>query len=194
MKGRRMKRRPLDAGIRWATGRSGLGWVLAARSPRGVCAILMGDSRDAVELEVRERFPGARPLDIDPQTRGALHDAVALVERPSGELGRDLDLRGTPFQRRVWRALRDVPPGTTTTYAALASRLGSPGSARAVGAACAANPLAVAVPCHRVIRADGSLSGYRWGLDRKAELLRREAPPAALRREEATDVETEPAA
>jgi AraC family transcriptional regulator of adaptative response/methylated-DNA-[protein]-cysteine methyltransferase len=182
------KRRTRDAAeaIRWTAGRCELGWVLVARSSRGVCAILLGDSRDAVEREARERFPGGRPIDTDVETRGALRAAIALVERPSGRLGRDLDARGTPFQRRVWRALREVPPGTTITYAALASRVGSARSARAVGAACAANPLAVAVPCHRVVRGDGSLSGYRWGLERKAELLRREA--------DAARVETEPAA
>ena len=183
MKRSKAKREAAGGSIRFASGASALGEVLVARGGRGVCAILLGDSRRVVEGEARERFPGARPDDSDPELAGALADAIRLVERPSEGFARELDPRGTPFQRRVWRALRGVPPGETTTYAALAARLRSPRSARAVAGACAANPLAVAVPCHRVLRGDGSPSGYRWGLRRKAELLRREA-----------SLETEPAA
>jgi len=103
---------------------------------------------------------------------------IRMVERPWEPFGGRLDLRGTPFQRRVWGALREVPAGSTTSYSALAARIGAPGSARAVGAACGANPIAVAIPCHRARRGDGSLAGYRWGLERKRELLRREAEAA----------------
>jgi AraC family transcriptional regulator of adaptative response/methylated-DNA-[protein]-cysteine methyltransferase len=174
------------ASIRYASRATALGEVLVARSGRGVCAILLGGSRRAVAREARKRFPGARPDGADPELTAALADAIRLVERPSSGFRSDLDLRGTPFQLGVWRALRDVPAGATTTYAALAARLRAPRSARAIGAACAANPLAVAVPCHRVLRKDGSLSGYRWGIRRKAELLRREA--------DAQVFETEPAA
>jgi AraC family transcriptional regulator of adaptative response/methylated-DNA-[protein]-cysteine methyltransferase len=179
------KREASGSSIRYASGASALGEVLVARSPRGVCLILLGDSRASVEREARERFPQARPGRPDARLGAALADAVRFVERPSGNFAHDLDPRGTAFQRRVWQALREVPAGSTVTYAALAARIGAPRAARAVGAACGANPIAVAVPCHRALRGDGSLSGYRWGLRRKAELLRREAAAA---------FETEPAA
>jgi AraC family transcriptional regulator of adaptative response/methylated-DNA-[protein]-cysteine methyltransferase len=166
--------------IRWATRRSALGWVLVAASERGVCGILLGDTREDVERDARARFPGSRPADANPGIAAAVAAAVRIVERPSEAYGRALDPRGTPFQRRVWRALREVPAGSTTTYAALAARIGAPRSARAVGTACGANPIAVAIPCHRARRGDGALAGYRWGLERKRELLRREAQAASV--------------
>jgi AraC family transcriptional regulator, regulatory protein of adaptative response / methylated-DNA-[protein]-cysteine methyltransferase len=165
--------------IRWGTGRSQLGWVLVASSGRGVCAILLGDTREQVEREARARFPESRRTPANAETAAAVAAAIRIVERPSEAFGRELDPRGTPFQRRVWQALREVPPGSTTTYSELAARIGAPRSARAVGTACGANPVAVAIPCHRARRGDGSLAGYRWGLGRKRELLRREEAAAA---------------
>ena len=173
------KRSSPDAGaIRWGTGRSGLGWVLVATTWRGVCGILLGDTREEVEREARARFPGSRSHDASAGIGTAVAAAIRIVERPWASFGRQLDLLGTPFQQRVWEALREVPAGSTTSYSALAARIGAPRSARAVGAACGANPIAVAIPCHRARRGDGSLAGYRWGLERKHELLRREAEAA----------------
>jgi AraC family transcriptional regulator of adaptative response/methylated-DNA-[protein]-cysteine methyltransferase len=174
----RRRRTQRGVGVVYASAECDLGVVLVARSARGVRAIVLGDTREDAERELRERFPGARREYRDARLTAALAGAVRLVERPGGAFAHALDPDGTPFQLRVWRALREVPPGSTTTYAALARALGAPRAARAVGGACAANPLAVAVPCHRVVRGDGSLSGYRWGLRRKLELLRREAAPA----------------
>jgi AraC family transcriptional regulator of adaptative response/methylated-DNA-[protein]-cysteine methyltransferase len=170
--------------IRWAAAPSELGWVLAARDGRGVRAILLGDSRRDVEREIRERFPNARAADSDAALSRLAADAARLVEQPrrAGHFEAALEPLGTPLQRRVWRALREIPAGETTTYAALAARLGlGRAAARAVGAACGANPIAVAIPCHRVVRADGSLAGYRWGIERKRELLRRERQDWAAR-------------
>jgi AraC family transcriptional regulator of adaptative response/methylated-DNA-[protein]-cysteine methyltransferase len=169
--------------LRHAVGRCSLGAVLVAASGRGVCAILLGDDPDALRADLRGRFPAAEHVAGGADLDGALAAAVALVERPARGLALPLDLRGTPFRRRVWEALRAIPPGATTSYAALAARLGRPTATRAVAAACAANPVAVAVPCHRVVRSDGALAGYRWGLARKAALLAREradAMPAAV--------------
>jgi AraC family transcriptional regulator of adaptative response/methylated-DNA-[protein]-cysteine methyltransferase len=177
-----------DDPIRWAAAPSDLGWVLAARDGRGVRAILLGDSRRDVEREIRERFPNARMGDSDAALSRLAADAARLAEQPwrAGHFEAALEPLGTPFQRRVWRALREIPSGETTTYAALAASLGlGRGSARAIGAACGANPIAIAIPCHRVVRADGSLAGYRWGLERKRELLRREREDAACEPERA---------
>jgi len=165
--------------VRYAVGQSELGAVLVARTARGVCAILLGDSASELEVEVRHRFPGAAADASDPELVALAAQSVSLVERPGRSFAPALDLAGTAFQRRVWQALREIPAGSTTTYSALAAGLGAPGAARAVGSACAANPVAVAVPCHRVLRTDGSLSGYRWGLHRKRELLQRERERAA---------------
>ena len=154
-----------------------LGWVLVAATQQGVCAILMGDDSQALIQDLRRRFPRAT-LEEDP-LQGARQEWVAQVvshlERPQGELKAPLHPHGTAFQRQVWQALTQVPAGTTISYTQLARTLGKPQSARAVAQACAANPLAVAVPCHRVLRKNGDLSGYRWGPHRKRELLAREA-------------------
>jgi AraC family transcriptional regulator of adaptative response/methylated-DNA-[protein]-cysteine methyltransferase len=160
--------------IRHADGRCSLGAVLVAATDRGVCAILLGDDPDALRDDLRRRFPAAAIEPGDAAFAATVAAVVALVERPAIGLGLPLDIRGTAFQRRVWEALRAIPIGTTTSYAALAASLGRPSAVRAVAAACAANPLAVAVPCHRVVRSDGALAGYRWGLARKAALLQRE--------------------
>ncbi len=163
------------AAIRFAIGQCTLGAILVAASERGVCAILLGDDADALLRELQDRFPRAALEGGDPAFDTLVAQAVGLVESPA--LGADLplDIRGTAFQQRVWQALRDIPPGTTTTYTALAQRLGVPRAVRAVAGACAANALAVAIPCHRVVRRDGGLAGYRWGIERKRALLAREA-------------------
>jgi AraC family transcriptional regulator of adaptative response/methylated-DNA-[protein]-cysteine methyltransferase len=163
------------AEIRFAVGQCSLGAILAARSERGVCAILLGDDPDALARELQDRFPRANLVGGDAAFEETVAKVVGLVEQPGRGLDLPLDVRGTAFQQRVWRALQAIPPGETATYAEIAERIGQPNAVRAVGAACGANPLAVAIPCHRVVRTDGGLSGYRWGVERKRRLLAREA-------------------
>lgn len=163
-----------DVAIRYAVGASSLGPVLVAMSDRGVCAILMGEEAEAPEAALALRFPKARIDAGAADFADLVARVVALVERPGSGLDLPLDLRGTAFQRRVWQALRAIPAGETASYAEIAARIGAPGAARAVAGACAANPVAVVVPCHRVLRGDGALSGYRWGVERKRALLDRE--------------------
>jgi AraC family transcriptional regulator of adaptative response/methylated-DNA-[protein]-cysteine methyltransferase len=160
--------------VRFAVGQCSLGAILVAASDRGICAIELGDDPDALLARFQDRFHQARLVN-DPAYDDLVARVVGLVEHP--ELGTDLplDVQGTAFQERVWRALREVPAGTTTTYAEVARRIGAPTSFRAVAQACGANKLAVAIPCHRVVRTDGDLSGYRWGIERKRALLDREA-------------------
>lgn len=157
--------------IRYAIGASALGRLLVARSERGVCAILPGG--DAAEL--RSRFPDAELIGDEAGLALELAAIAAFVDRPQRGLDLPLDAHGDDFQQRVWKALRDIPAGATASYGDIARRIGEPRAARDVAAACAANPLAVAIPCHRVIKSDGSLSGYRWGAARKRALLAREA-------------------
>ena len=164
--------------IRFAVGQSALGPVLAARSDKGVCAILMGEDPDALVRDLQDRFPRAELIGADPAFEAEVAQVIGLVEAPGVGLNLPLDIRGTAFQQRVWRALQDIPPGRTASYAEVAARIGAPAAVRAVAGACAANPLAVAVPCHRVVRTDGGLSGYRWGVKRKRALLDREAADA----------------
>jgi len=163
------------ATIRYAVGACSLGRLLVARSAAGVCAILLGDDDRTLAADLVRRFPGVAILADPAGLAQTLTDAARLVEAPGGRFAPPLDFAGTPFQRRVWQALRAIPPGTTASYADVAARVGAPRSARAVARACAANPLAVAVPCHRVVRSDGGVSGYRWGTERKRALLAREA-------------------
>jgi len=146
-----------------------------ARSVRGLCAILLGDHPEDLVRELGKRFPQALRIRGDGQFEQLMRQVVSLVEAPRRPLDLLLDVRGTVFQQRVWEALREIPAGSTTTYKEIAGRIGAPRSIRAVAQACAANPLAVAIPCHRVVRQDGGLSGYRWGLERKRALLQREA-------------------
>jgi AraC family transcriptional regulator of adaptative response/methylated-DNA-[protein]-cysteine methyltransferase len=167
--------RPAGAAIRFAVAACSLGALLVAASERGVCAIFLGDDADTVERELRERFPGATLVAGDAAFERLVARVVALVEAPGLGLDLPLDARGTAFQRRVWQALREIPPGRTASYTDIAASIGAPGAVRAVAGACAANPLAVAIPCHRVVRRDGGLSGYRWGVARKRTLLAREA-------------------
>lgn len=162
--------------IRYVLGECSLGAILVATTEEGVCALLLGDGPRALERDLAVRFPRATRVraDRDDSLAATLRRAVAHVEDPRRAASLPLDVRGTVFQARVWDALRKVAPGETTTYAALAAKLGVPSGARAVAAACAANPVAVLVPCHRVVRKDGALAGYRWGLARKRALLARE--------------------
>ena len=161
--------------LRFAVGQCSLGSVLVARNDRGVCAILLGDAPEHVVQELARRFPLATLIRVDEELSQSLGKIVGLMESPQQALDLLLDLPGTAFQQRVWQALREIPAGTTATYTEVAGRIGAPMSVRAVAHACAVNPLAVAIPCHRVVRADGSISGYRWGVARKQTLLQREA-------------------
>jgi AraC family transcriptional regulator of adaptative response/methylated-DNA-[protein]-cysteine methyltransferase len=161
--------------IRFAIGECSLGSILVARSARGICAISLGDDPDELARNLQDRFPQARLIGDDADFAALVARVVGFVEAPGVGLDLPLDVRGTAFQRRVWEALREIPPGSTTSYADIAQRIGAPKSVRAVAQACGANPLAVAIPCHRVVRQDGSLSGYRWGVQRKQALLEREA-------------------
>jgi AraC family transcriptional regulator of adaptative response/methylated-DNA-[protein]-cysteine methyltransferase len=161
--------------IRFAVGQCSLGAILVAATDRGICAISLGDDPDALVRDLQDRFPRASLTAGDPSFDRLVATVVGFVEAPSRGLDLPLHLRGTAFQHRVWRALREIPAGATASYAEIARRIGEPGAVRAVARACGANPAAVAVPCHRVVRLDGHLSGYRWGVDRKQALLRREA-------------------
>ena len=163
------------AAIRFAVGECSLGSVLVATSQRGVCAILLGDDPDALVRDLQDRFDRAELIGGDRDFEALVAKVVGLVENPRQGLDLPLDVRGTAFQHRVWRALREIPPGSRESYADVARRIGAPAAVRAVAGACAANALAVAIPCHRVVRQDGALSGYRWGVERKQALLAREA-------------------
>jgi len=164
-----------DSEIRFAIGECSLGAILVAQSKRGVCAILLGDDPDALARDLQDRFPRARLLGGDRDYEQLVARVVGFVEAPAIGLGLPLDVRGTAFQQRVWRALREIPAGSTASYSEIARRIGSPRATRAVAQACASNLLAVAIPCHRVVCNDGGLSGYRWGVQRKRALLEREA-------------------
>jgi AraC family transcriptional regulator of adaptative response/methylated-DNA-[protein]-cysteine methyltransferase len=171
--------------IRFAIGQSSLGAILVARTERGVCAILLGDDPDTLARDLQDRFPQARLIGGDADFEQWVARVVGLVEAPALGLDLPLDVRGTAFQQRVWQALREIPAGQTASYAEIAARVGVPRAVRAVAQACAANALAVAIPCHRVVCSDGAVSGYRWGVERKRALLAREAkasvplPPAS---------------
>jgi AraC family transcriptional regulator, regulatory protein of adaptative response / methylated-DNA-[protein]-cysteine methyltransferase len=161
--------------IRFAIGECSLGSILVAASERGVCAILIGDDPDQLARDLQDRFTQADLIGGDAQFEQVVAKVVGFVETPRVGLDLPLDVRGTAFQERVWQALREVPAGKTVSYSELARRIGAPRSVRAVAQACAANPVAVAIPCHRVVRNDGALSGYRWSVERKRALLEREA-------------------
>ena len=156
-----------DARIMFAIAQSALGALLVARSARGVCAISLGDDPEPLLRELQERFPRAQLVGGDAGFEQLVAQVVGFVEAPQLGLDLPLDIRGTAFQQRVWEALCKVPAGETVSYAEIAARVGNPKSVRAVAQACAANRLAVAIPCHRVVRSDGALSGYRWGVERK---------------------------
>ncbi len=160
--------------IRFAVGQCALGAILVAQSRLGLCAILLGDDPDRLVRDLQDQFPRAELIGGDAGFERLVAQVVGFVEAPAIGLDLPLDVRGTAFQQRVWQALREIPPGATASYAEIASRIGAPKAARAVARACGANSLAVAIPCHRVVRRDGDVSGYRWGVERKRELLRRE--------------------
>lgn len=164
-----------DTDIRFAVGETTLGPILVAETDKGICAIAMGDDPEALVHDLQDRFPKANLIggDADFETRVA--QVVGFVEAPQTGLDLPLDIRGTAFQQRVWQALRDIPAGETVSYTDIAQRIGAPKSVRAVAQACASNKIAVAIPCHRVLRSDGDLSGYRWGVARKRALLNKEA-------------------
>ncbi|MEQ1965161.1 bifunctional DNA-binding transcriptional regulator/O6-methylguanine-DNA methyltransferase Ada [Xenorhabdus khoisanae] len=160
--------------IHFALGICTLGHILIAQSQKGICAILLGDDPNKLLQDIQDKFPQAEFIGGDPQFEQLIAQVVGFVETPATELKLPLDICGTAFQQRVWLALREIPVGTTVSYTEIAKRIGSPKAVRAVASACAANMLAVAIPCHRVVRNDGALSGYRWGIERKRELLNRE--------------------
>ena len=161
--------------MHFAVGECWLGSILVAATDTGVCAILLGDDPDALVCELQDRFPRAQLAGGDRDFERLVAKVVGLVEAPALGLDLPLDVRGTAFQQRVWQALRDIPAGSTASYADIARRIGAPKAVRGVAGACAANPIAVAIPCHRVVRSNGALAGYRWGVDRKRALLEREA-------------------
>jgi AraC family transcriptional regulator of adaptative response/methylated-DNA-[protein]-cysteine methyltransferase len=163
-----------DVDIRYATAPCSLGLALVAATDKGVCAIFFGDDADVLEQELRDRFPRAKLIGGDRGFGKLVAQVVAYVEAPQKGMQLPLDVRGTAFQQQVWAALREIPPGTTVTYGEIARRIGKPAAVRAVGTACGANQIAVAIPCHRVVGSDGKLTGYRWGVPRKRALLDRE--------------------
>jgi AraC family transcriptional regulator of adaptative response/methylated-DNA-[protein]-cysteine methyltransferase len=170
-----VRRGGAGASIRFAVGEASLGAVLVAATQKGVCAIMLGDDPDQLVRDLEDRFPRAELLGGDPAFERTVARVVGLIEAPGQRVDLPLDIRGTAFQQQVWQALRAIPAGRTATYAEIAQAVGRPTAVRAVAQACAANPLAVAIPCHRVVRADGDVSGYRWGVERKRKLIAREA-------------------
>ncbi len=167
--------------IGFVTGRCSLGYVLAAGTNKGLCAVLLGDDPATLAEDLRNRFPKANVRPADRSAAKMLARVVAEIDQTSSAADLPLDIQGTAFQRRVWQALRAIPPGTTQSYTQIAAAIGAPGSVRAVAGACAANPIAIIVPCHRVVRSDGALSGYRWGIERKRALLERECADTSAR-------------
>jgi AraC family transcriptional regulator of adaptative response/methylated-DNA-[protein]-cysteine methyltransferase len=161
--------------IRFAVGECWLGSILVAATDKGVCAIFFGDDPDVLTQNLQDRFPKARLIGADPHFEQLVARVVGFINAPAQGLDLPLDIRGTAFQQQVWQALREIPPGATASYTEIAAHIGRSKAARAVAQACASNPLAVAIPCHRVVRTDGALSGYRWGVARKRALLEREA-------------------
>jgi AraC family transcriptional regulator of adaptative response/methylated-DNA-[protein]-cysteine methyltransferase len=160
--------------IRFAIGECSLGSILVASSEKGVCCITLGDDPEFLVADLQNRFRKAEFVGGDEDFEKLVAAVVGFVEAPMLGLDLPLDVRGTAFQQRVWQALREIPLGSTASYSDVAERIGSPKSVRAVAGACAANSIAVAIPCHRVVRTDGNLSGYRWGVERKRALLERE--------------------
>ncbi|KTC41325.1 6-O-methylguanine DNA methyltransferase [Pseudomonas sp. ABAC61] len=164
----------VGATIRFAVAECSLGAILVAQTLKGICAILLGEDPNALVTDLQDQFPKANLIGGDHEFEQLVAQVVGFIEAPSLGLNLPLDVRGTAFQERVWQALREIPPGTTVSYAEIAERIGSPKAVRAVAQACGANHIAVAIPCHRVVRRNGDISGYRWGVERKRELLKRE--------------------
>lgn len=162
------------ATIHFALGQCSLGAILVAQSEKGICAILLGDDPESLLYDLQDQFPKARLIGGDSAYEQLVAEVVGFVEAPALGLALPLDVQGTAFQERVWQALREVPAGSRVSYTDIAERIGAPKAVRAVAMACAANHIAVAIPCHRVVRRDGDISGYRWGVERKQQLLTRE--------------------
>jgi AraC family transcriptional regulator of adaptative response/methylated-DNA-[protein]-cysteine methyltransferase len=169
----------VDIEIQFAIGECSLGSILVAQSDRGICAILLGSDPDKLARDLQDSFPRASLIGGNADFERLVANVVGFIDAPRIGLNLPLDVRGTAFQQLVWHALREIPPGQTESYADIAKRVGAPGSVRAVGRACAANKLPVAIPCHRVVRKDGELAGNRWGVERKRTLLEKESgnPP-----------------
>lgn len=180
MKPKQYAKGGVDAQIHFAIAESILGSLLVANSSKGVCAISLGNDPETLLRELQDRFPRADLVGCDQNFESIVATVVGFIETPALTLDLPLDIQGTVFQQKVWQALREIPYGTTVTYSELAKRIGAPNAVRAVASACAANALAVVIPCHRVIRQDGSLSGYRWGIERKKALIEKEAAATAV--------------
>lgn len=180
------------AEIRFAIGQCSLGAILVGQSQRGVCAILLDDDPEQLIRSFQDQFRNALLIGADPQFEQLIAQVVGFIEAPGTSLDLPLDLRGTAFQQRVWLALQDIAPGHTASYAEIARRIGAPTAFRAVARACATNILAVAIPCHRVVRTDGGLSGYRWGVERKKALLERESALVSASMSEPEECRTAP--
>jgi AraC family transcriptional regulator of adaptative response/methylated-DNA-[protein]-cysteine methyltransferase len=178
----RFRERGVDEKIRFAVGQSSLGAILVAASAKGVCAILMGEDPSVLVRDLQDRFSNARLVGADTAFESLVAKVFGAIESPRLGIDLPLDVRGTAFQRRVWKALSRIPVGRTASYAAIAKQIGAPTSVRAVAQACGANHLAIAIPCHRVVRSDGEPSGYRWGVERKRALLNRETQAPAMTR------------
>ena len=161
--------------IRYTVAPCYLGWVLIAATVKGICAIEFAGDAQTLERSLHAKFPQAQILDNDKPFESMVHQVLTYLDNPRDNLDLPLDIRGTVFQQRVWQALRQIPPGGPVSYSHIAENLNQPTAARAVAQACAANKIAVAIPCHRVVRSDGSLGGYRWGIERKRALLDKEA-------------------
>lgn len=161
--------------IKFALAECSLGSILVAATQRGVCAVLLGDDPEILLRDLQDRFPKAQLVGADARFEALAAKVIGYVEMPGKKFDLPLDVQGTAFQHKVWRALREIPSGTTVSYSGIANRIGEPKAIRAVAKACGANPVAIVIPCHRVVRTDGGLSGYRWGIERKRALLKREA-------------------
>lgn len=164
--------------ISFALDKCSLGNILVAQSEQGICALLLGDEPQILLDDLQQRFPKATLVAGDAGLKKNLAQIITLVEKPQNKIKLPLDIRGTLFQQRVWQVLQEIPAGETRSYSEIAEAIGSPKAVRAVAGACAANAIAIIIPCHRVVRSDGNLSGYRWGAERKQKLLQREAEPA----------------
>ncbi|MBA3581981.1 MAG: methylated-DNA--[protein]-cysteine S-methyltransferase [Gammaproteobacteria bacterium] len=160
--------------IHFSVGKSALGLILVAQSNQGICAIALGDNAESLIDALQTRFSKLDIIADDNKLKNVISHIANWIDKPVADLEFALDLRGTPFQQQVWRALRNIPLGKTATYTDIANQINMPKAARAVALACAANPVALAIPCHRVVRQDGNLSGYRWGIERKKALLKKE--------------------
>jgi len=160
--------------IEFETGSCSLGCVLIASSEKGICFISLGDNADYLEMALKEKYPHAQISEKNADLQQKLQLLLNYIEQPQAELNLQLDISGTAFQKQVWTALKEVPLGQLSNYSKIAHQIGSPSAVRAVARACASNPLALAIPCHRIVRKDGAMSGYRWGIERKKILLQKE--------------------